>query len=287
MPDQALKLRELMGTRGKMRVYAVTSGKGGVGKTNVLLNLALAVALRNKRVAVLDADLGFANIDVLLGIAPRFSLYEVLQREKSLKEVMVEGPCGLKVIPGGSGIGEVVSLTGYRQRQLLEELKSLEREVEYLFVDTSAGLSRLTLALLLAADEVILVLNPEPPSLTDAYAVVKVFSHFRPQKEVLVVVNRAKGPREADQTFEKLATAARRFLAARLKYVGFVPDDPLVSQAVKRQQPFLLSSPHAAASRSLREIAASILLEGEPPQGAQGFISRLVWFLGGWRRHEP
>lgn len=285
MADQAARLRELAAQAQagakRMRVIAVTSGKGGTGKTNIVLNLALALGMQQQRVIIFDADLGLANVDVLAGIAPKFTLNEFLAGEKSMAEILVEIPYGVRVISGGSGIGELVNLNPSQQKRLMAGLRVFEKDTDYLFIDTGAGISRVVLSFLAAAKEVIVVLNPEPASLTDAYAVVKILSRFHLHETFYLIVNRAANLAEAVETVEKFTAVAGRFLAVKLRPLGYIFSDPFVLKAVKSQQPLLLLYPHSPAARSFREIAANLRTgEMRSPQGVGNFLQRLLRFLG-------
>lgn len=257
------------------RVIAVSSGKGGVGKTSLSVNLALCLAKKGLRVTIFDADLGLSNAEVLLGLVPPYSLYEVLYGDKSLDEITVRGPWGLKVISGGSGLLEMANLDHKRRRLLLEMLNRFSSRDDFIIIDTGAGINKNVLGFVAAAGEVIVVVTPEPTSLTDAYALIKVLANFKVHAEVNVVVNRAADGREAMRTFARIQNAAGRFLEIKLNSLGWVPEDRSVSRAVKSQQPFCQASPNAPASRSLAGIAE--VLAGEPrPASSEGFWGKLM-----------
>lgn len=264
-----------------LRALAVTSGKGGVGKTNVAVNLAIALSQRGRRVVVLDGDLGLANVDVVLGLCPRYSLYDVVVGERTLPEVMVEGPANLRVIPGGSGIAELANLDGGSRQRLVESLRLAERETEFLIIDTGAGIGKSVMSLLLAADEVIVVLTPEPTSLTDAYALIKVLAQGRLHRWVHLVVNRVASAVEAQQVLRRLNTVVSRFLGIELRFLGFIYDDPAVARAVAHQQPLLLSYPRSRAAEQFRLMANRLLgEEGSASASSLGFFQRLFHLLG-------
>lgn len=292
MRDQAFRLRELVGrnilprekeSRSWLRTVAVTSGKGGVGKTNLVLNLALAMIKMGKRVIVFDADLGLANVDVLLGLVPRYTLYEVVTGQKRLEEIVVVGPLGLRIIPGGSGIQELANLSSIQRERLLSEMSRADFQADIMLVDTGAGISNNVLGFLLAADEVIVVLTPEPTSITDAYGLIKVLSRQESRKVIYLVVNRVSGEAEARRTAEKINQVARRFLALEPEFLGFVQEDARIRQAVCNQKPFILEYPSCHAAGNLQQIA--LRLSGEAgtltarPRGEGSFFQRLFKFL--------
>lgn len=283
MQDQAAKLRELVkygredSAHHAPRIIAVASGKGGVGKTNLVVNLAIALAEMGQRVVIFDADLGLANVDVLVGVVPKYNLYDVLQGTKTISEIIVTGPAGVRIVPGGSGIQDLANLDYYQRERLVQSLKELEQDTDFLLVDTGAGISRNVLGFISAADEVIIVLTPEPTSLTDAYGVIKIMSKFKLHSEVHLVVNRVASAQEAQQTIGKMVTVVQKFLQIKVLPLGYIFDDKAVGKAVRKQEPFLLRFPDSAAAGSLRQLATN-LLEGNyrPPKGTTGFLNRLI-----------
>jgi flagellar biosynthesis protein FlhG len=281
--DQAKKLRELVknptanSRLSAPRIITVASGKGGVGKTNLVTNLAIALAQKGQRVIVFDADLGMANIDVLLGIVPKYSLYDVLEGKKELGEVFVKGPFNIKIVPGGSGIQELANLDYYQRERLVKNLRSLNNNADFLLIDTSAGISRNVLGFASAADEVIIVMTPEPTSITDAYGLIKIISKYKLHTEVHLVVNRVINDQEARQTIAKIETVANRFLQVKIQPLGYIYDDRAVNKAVMKQEPFVLEYPESSAAMGIKQIALN-LLEGSfrPPKGTVGFVKRLI-----------
>ncbi len=242
LSDQAAKLRALARqslpetTLFNARVLAITSGKGGVGKTNVVAGLAIALARQGERVVVLDADFGLANLDILLGLSPQYTLEHVLRGEKVLEEILLDGPEGLRVIPASSGIQELTRLDTTAELRLIQGLQRVAEDTDWLLIDTAAGIHDSVIKLLLAAQEVILVTTPEPTSLVDAYAMVKVVHLRDPAKPIWVMVNNAQGEEEAEETLDQLQSATDRFLGRRLQVLGMVPADPHVLQAVRQQR---------------------------------------------------
>lgn len=292
MNDQAERLRFLARTlqdqvRSQVfeavqscRVIAVTSGKGGVGKTNLALGLALALAKAKYRVLLWDADLGLANVDIILGIVPKYNLTHVLKGERSIREVLIEGPAGLRVIPGGSGIEEIANVEPLVLTKILREMAALDSKLDYLFIDTGAGITRQVLAVALAATEVMLVTTPEPTALTDAYGMIKVLKNHRGAHRIKLIVNMAKNEREGEAAAEKLVRVARQFLGVELKVVGYVPYDRAVPDAVKKNQHYYLASPHAPASLSTLKIASSLgKIKKDGNSGLKDFVEQVVSFL--------
>lgn len=289
--DQAAHLRDIARSRKfrieeeiaksarGTRIIAVTSGKGGVGKTNIALNLALAFCDHGRRTLLLDADLGMANVDIIAGVMAPYNLYHVALGEKTISQVIIEGPRGLRIIPGGSGIKELANLPSWCFRNLIDEIKSIEKVADILVIDTAAGISNNVLNFVLAADEVLLVTTPEPTAITDAYGLIKVVLSEKPDKLIRLLINKARNADEAQLVVNKLRTVARRFLAVEVESVGYVLWDEAVREAVQRQEPFLLSFPHSLATRCIYSLAAA--LEGKEVQeklkgnGLQGFFSKV------------
>ncbi len=299
--DQAHDLRQLAATRrggdagetGRVamstRVIAVTSGKGGVGKTNTVVNLAVALARRGKQVIILDCDLGTANVDVMLGMHPRYSLQHVLSRQRRLDEVMSAGPYGIRIISGGSGLQEMANLTDSRREELLATFAALEGQADILLLDTGAGISANVLRFVIAAGEAIVVTTPEPTAVTDAYALIKVVSQqarggFWPQNgsdglrgeagaggagdpaadlHLRLVVNQTVNDAEARETAANIATVARRFLGVDVEAFGSIPSDRAVSLAVRAQTPVVEAYPRSAAAQAYEQLADR-LLRSEP-----------------------
>lgn len=287
MQDQAFKLREMAQrhrqekqgeTRSSLRVVAVASGKGGVGKTNVVVNLAISLAKMGQRVVIFDADLGLANADIIMGIIPKFTLWDVLQGRKSLEEILIDGPYGIKLIPGGSGIQELANLEYYQREKMLQGLRHFE-EADFLLIDTGAGISRNVLAFMAAADEVIVVITPEPTSITDAYGLIKILSRLEQHSEVHIIINRTNGKREAEQTMAKIEAVVNKFLQIKVRQLGHICEDQVIGKAVKSQKPFVMLFPNSSASRELGHIARNLVHGKAGRHGAavkDGFVERLL-----------
>ncbi|HBT47457.1 MAG TPA: hypothetical protein DEA73_06220 [Peptococcaceae bacterium] len=279
--DQAARLRELVqgSSPGGVRSLAVASGKGGVGKTNIVVNLSLALARRRKRVMVLDADLGLANVDILLGLVPRWDLSQVVRGEKELGEIVIEGPAGIRLIPGGSGVQELAEMTNQQREGLIRALSRVTEGTDFFLIDTSAGISRHVLSFAAAAGEAVIVTTPEPTALTDAYGLIKGLSRLGVRLHLLV--NRALAPGDGREAAARLQATARRFLAVEVPLLGIVPEDRTVGLAVREQRPLVLHYPSSPAARALEEVADR--LAGAPPSptgGRGGFWQRLSLLWG-------
>jgi flagellar biosynthesis protein FlhG len=233
----------------------VTSGKGGVGKSTIALNMALALAGSGVKVLLVDADANLAGLDILLGVAPRFRLGNVLRGEREIEEVLIGAGPGLKVLPGSSGDVDYPLLTSDRQAQLLEDLRTLEERFDVVVIDTAAGLSREVVAFATEADRVLVVTTPEPTAVVDAYAMVKVVTVSRPDAAVEMLINAARLPREAEEAAHKLRLAVAHFLKREIRCAGVIPYDPAVPRAVQEQKPLMVLAPRSAAALSVQAVA--------------------------------
>jgi flagellar biosynthesis protein FlhG len=242
----------------KTRIIAVTSGKGGVGKTNVVANVALQLSEMGKRVVVLDADFGLANIDVLLGLTPRFHLGHVLLGNKSLSEIVLQGPNGLRIIPASSGLQRLSELTLEQRNHLVESFAHFDEDTDFFLIDTAAGISRNVIHFLLSAHQVIVVSDPEPTAIVDAYAVIKIIVSEEEHKDIRVLINSVQREQEALEVFGQINSVVKRFLNREVSYLGHVESDPHVPQAVRGQMLVSQRYPNAPASRCLRDVAHSV-----------------------------
>jgi flagellar biosynthesis protein FlhG len=237
---------------------AITSGKGGVGKTNIVINLGVALARLRHRVAILDADFGLGNVDVLLGLAPTAHLGAVLAGEASVDDILLDGPSGIKVIPAGSGVRSLTALTPIQWDRLNDALEEVADSVDFLLVDTASGVSDNVIDLLTSASRVLVVTSIEPTAVVDAYAVIKLISTTSSLREIGLLVNNAVDATDAELVFAQLQVAAERFLHRRLTYFGFIPHDPAIRESVLMQRPVVDHLPQAASSRSFRLLAARL-----------------------------
>ncbi len=292
MNDQATKLRNIIknietksfqDSAAKGRVIAVTSGKGGVGKTNIVTNLAIALASLGERVMILDADIGLANVDVLLNQYPRFNIGHVLLGMKKLEEIIVAGPGGIQIIPGGSGMVDMRRLGRHQLQRFIRELAKLQYQTDWLLIDTGAGISYDVISFALAADEIALIVTPEPTSLTDAYAVMKYMIEVDPRAKINLILNRVSGSSEAKQVKDKMVMAGQKFLNYNLGYWGYVLEDQELVKAVKRQTPLIIASPQSKAAERFLALASDLANKPYHKSDSSGmpvFIKKIVSFFG-------
>jgi flagellar biosynthesis protein FlhG len=242
----------------RTRTVAVTGGKGGVGKSNVAVNVSLGLAALGRRISLLDADLALANADVLLGINPNYHLGHVLSGQRTLADVVIEVEQGVRLIPGGSGIEELANLSFNQNSQLVSELRAMEEESDFMIIDTAAGIASNVTGVLRAVDEVIIVTTPDPTAVVDAYAMIKVLHQHSAYKPIWLIVNEVIGISDADQIFNQLRGASMRFLNHQIEYLGMIPQDSQLIEAVREQTPVVNYAPDAPASRALRLIAKTL-----------------------------
>jgi len=245
-----------------LRVFSVTSGKGGVGKTSIVINLAVAFARKGRKVLIIDADLGLANVDIMLGLTPRENIHTLLSGEKTIDEVLVPGPAGISVLPASSGIYELTHLSSEQRIALLTHLDGLEDRFDTVLIDTGAGISSNVMYFNAAAQEIIVVVTPENTSIADAYALIKVLSTNFGQKHFHVLLNMVRNEFEAMNTFRKIERAAERFLNIGLEYAGFIVRDEGVAKAANEQKPLMMVDPASAAARSVKFVAEGLLSTG-------------------------
>lgn len=278
MRDQAEKLREQIsraqGQSGQKqtRIITVTSGKGGVGKSNFSLNFALSLIQQNKKVIIFDVDLGLANIDVLMGVSPKKNILQMIEQNLNIWDIVETGPNGLQFIAGGSGFNHLFQLDQMKLNKFFEELGNIQGQVDYIILDTGAGLSHENLRFILASDDVILVTTPEPTAITDAYAVLKMIHAKDPNLDIKLVINRCVSDKEGLTTSRKLQMVSKQFLNKDITHLGFIPDDANVMKAVKKQSPFLLEYPNTQASLAMLQLSQGFLnIPIMSPGGSQRF----------------
>ncbi|KMT21716.1 MinD/ParA family protein [Clostridium cylindrosporum] len=284
--DQAAKLRELVETKAErnesFRVITVSSGKGGVGKSNFVVNLAVLLAEKGKRVAILDADFGMANIDILLGINSPYNIYDILENEKSMLDIIVETSEGIKVIPGGSGISKLANLSPDEESKIVKEFEKLS-DIDILIIDTGAGVGRNVINFIKMADDVIIITNSEPTSITDAYGLIKVASSSTFEDKLSIIVNRTSDSKEANDTYNKLSTTSKKFLKINLNYLGYILEDHNVSMAVRKQESFVKLFPRSKATKCIDVISSRILGDSGSYKNSsvKSYVSRLFSLMRG------
>ncbi len=290
MNDQANRLRQMNEMTGssrsailkpiqtQARVITVTSGKGGVGKTNLTVALAVAFARLGKNVLILDADLGLSNVDVILGASAPGNLFQVIHNGLDLNDVVADGPLGIKFISGGSGIYDLSNLSDSQIHYFLHQVGQFDNWADIILIDTGAGLNRMVLNFVLAADEVIVVTTPEPTAVADAYAVIKAYAAQGGQSPVRLVVNRVRELAEGEGVLNKLAKVSQRFLGLPISHLGFIFEDRMVQKSVTSQVPLMVAYPDSVAARCIDRIAHSLVFgEDLPvPRGIRGLFQRLL-----------
>lgn len=283
MLDQAQRLRQLAvesnetdDNQSKPKIITVTSGKGGVGKSNFVVNLSLSLQKMGKKIMIFDADVGMGNDDVLMGYMPKYNVFDIIYSDKEIEEVVLTGPFGIKLLPGGSGMSKVDELTEYQRERFLKKLEKL-RDLDYIIMDTGAGINRSVLGFIACCEELIILTTPEPTSLTDAYSLIKAVDHFKIKAKAKVVVNRALDEHEANITFNKFNNAINNFLSIKVEYLGSISEDRKVVQAVRHQQPFIISYPNSDASHDVNQIAKKLIGEigNDKGLGVQGLFKRI------------
>jgi flagellar biosynthesis protein FlhG len=280
--DQAAELRTMMGAtraRESANVIAITSGKGGVGKSNIAVNLAIKLAGAGKNVVLLDADLGLANADVLCNIDLPCNLSHVIARKKELRDVMVRAPGGFHLIGGASGLARMADLTDFDRQRLVDSLVELEQQCDIILIDTGAGISPNVLSFTRAADHVLVVTTPEPTAITDAYAVIKVISRDGCERRLSLLVNQTRTPHEGRVVHERISKVARQFLGVSVLDAGYVPLDDQVAMAVRKRTPFVIGAPRCAASNSINQLAVRFEQGVASKLDHGGFFNRMSrWF---------
>lgn len=290
MIDQAESLRNIVRQKQmtertprievSSRVITVTSGKGGVGKTNFTVNLAVALARSDKKVVIIDADFGLANIEVLFGVIPKYNLAHVFSGQKDIRDIISEGPNGVKFLSGGSGLRELANITDKQMSYIIEKFTYLDSVSDVILIDTGAGISDSVINFIKASKETVIITTPEPTSITDAYAIIKAAkesSGFFP--EIKIIINRVDDFKEGSEVFDKINRVAKRFLDLDLVNLGYIPFDANMIKAVKSQQPMLISYPNCDASRAINSIAQRLLDSSIPisdqSYGIKGFMRKL------------
>ncbi|ADW18386.1 flagellar biosynthesis protein (FlhG) [Desulfobulbus propionicus DSM 2032] len=289
--DQAGTLRAMNSPRlteertrqAATRVVSVTSGKGGVGKTAVVANLAVLLARMGKRVLILDADLGLANIDVVFGLAPSHNLNHFFTGEQGLETILTDGPEGIKILPAGSGVQRFTRLDSEQKMRLLEGLDAMNNDFDFVLIDTEAGISENVTYFNTAAQEILVVTTPDPTAITDAYALMKLLSNQYHEKHFNLIVNFIRNEEEALDVYRKLTMVANRYLDISIDYIGSIPRDKLMVDAIRKQQVLVQLFPESKTSLAFEALARTIVQEPqtlEPKGSIQFFWKRLLEFGG-------
>ncbi len=284
--DQAEQLRKLVKNQERQqtaaRVITVTSGKGGVGKTSIAVNLAIQMQRLGKRVIILDADFGLANIEVMLGIRPQYNLADLMFRGKSLSEIITKGPEGIGFISGGSGIQELARMTKEQVMYLTQKLVELDSMADVILVDTGAGIADNVLEFVTASSEVVLVATSEPTSITDAYALLKALNRragfSREHTSIKMISNRVGSEAEGKSLYEKMSVVVDKFLNIQPEFLGIIPQDDMISKAVMVQKPITMAYPNAPAAKAMQLIAAKLCdsPQQESKKGITGLFSDMI-----------
>ena len=279
--DQAAGLRRLISNTRPVRVIAVTSGKGGVGKSNISVNLAVTLARQGQDLMVMDADLGLANLDILLGLKPSYNLSHVISGEQSLEEIIVKGPAGIMIVPASSGIQRMAELSQAENVGLIRAFSNLTHPLDTFIIDTAAGISDSVMSFVRAAQEVVVVVCDEPASITDAYAMIKVMSREYQVEHFHVLANMTRSAQHGRDLFQKLLKVADRYLDVTLHFMGAIPFDEQLRQAVTCQKPVVDASPRSISALAIKKLVQK-MDSWPPPVKADGnlefFIERLIRF---------
>jgi flagellar biosynthesis protein FlhG len=264
---------------GQTLTIAVASGKGGVGKSNIALNLAILLSAGGGRVALVDADLGLANLDLLLDLKVAFNLSHVIAGKKSLQEIVLDLDCGVQFVPGANGFAQITQLSEFHRALLVDELSSLESDNDVIVVDCGAGVGPDVLHFATAADHALVITTPEPTAITDGYAVIKLLTRRGYEGNMSLLVNFVSSRQEGRATYNRVSAAARQFLGVRLFDGGYMLTDPKVREAVRWRQPFVLAYPKCPASRCLAAVANKLGITKSLLKSEIGFFRRLArWF---------
>jgi len=290
MTDQAEKLRQLVNSIKEQKTFAekspsariitVTSGKGGVGKTNFTVNFAISLCKLGQKVVIIDADFGLANVDVMLGLVPKYDLSYVIRQEKTIEEIVCTGPEGVKVISGGSGLLDLVHINQEQLEILIKNLETLEKTNDVILIDTGAGISDKVLRMILAANETIIITTPEPTSITDSYILAKMSLAINKGISFKLIMNKAENQKEAETMALKFSSVVKKFLDAEIDSLGYILYDSNIMRSIKEQVPLVLGYPKSEASKQIKAIAKSFLLTRDTDnftkRGIRGYIQILA-----------
>lgn len=281
MLDQAEALRKLIineeeqNKNIKSKIITVTSGKGGVGKSNFVVNLAIALQNKGKKVLIFDADLGMGNDDVLMGLYPKYNIFDIIYTDLEIKDIIIEGINGVSLIPAGSALSKAQELEEEERKLFLGKLETLD-EYDYILMDTGAGVNRDVLSFIAASEELIIITTPEPTSITDGYSLIKATDHYKLKNKAKIIVNKAFSKEEGQETYNKFNRAVSRFLKIEIEYLGCILEDKKLVQSVRQQKPFMVLYPNCDASRGIEDISLKIIgQELNPSNGAKGLFKKL------------
>lgn len=284
--DQATVLRNVIkmqnaGQPPQARVITITSGKGGVGKSNTAVNLAVQLSKRGKKVLIFDADIGLANVEVMFGTSPKYTLSDVIYQGKNVRDIIADGPMDIGFISGGSGLVEMNNLSREQIRSIVDKLSELDSLADFILVDTGAGISDNVMEFVIASPEVLLIITPEPSSLTDSYSLIKTLQRnpgFNYQKTMInVVANRVNSVADGQAVFDKLNSVVSKFLNWNVNYLGLIPKDPVIEKAVRQQRVVSIFDPQAISSKAFEKIAESLLSGKNFYYEMQNGFSRLIY----------
>lgn len=270
MYEQVSNLKKLIDEKyssevptGNIKVFCVTSGKGGVGKTNLSVNISLALQKMGQKVLLVDADLGLANVDVIAGLYPKFNISHILSCDMSVNDIMLEGPMGIKILPGASGLYEMANLSTAELNILIKAFSAVTPDFDIVIIDTGAGISKNVLSFIQSSDEIIIVTTPEPSAITDAYAVIKLIHRY--SQKIHVIVNRVDNFKDGEFTVQKISNASRKFLHTEINYLGYVLEDKNVFKSNMEQIPFYTRFPDSMASKCVTNIGRNLLYGEQRP----------------------
>ena len=282
LDDQAQALRWLVmdSAKKRARIIAVTSGKGGVGKTSVSVNLAIRLSKMGRRVILLDADLGTANADVVCNVTPNGTLAHVVAGRKTLADIMIDAPGGFRLVPGASGLAQMAALSEFERARLLQQMHDLEQDADLILIDTGAGVSPNVLSFAIAADQLLVVTTPEPTAITDAYAVIKTIHRQLETPDIRVLVNMVRDSSEGRNVYQRINAVCHRFLKLNTRYAGHIKIDPRVSLSVRQRSPFTIEHPNCDASECIGQLAHRMDRHAADPKGA-GLLRRMAMWLAG------
>jgi flagellar biosynthesis protein FlhG len=276
--DDNAEMKKIPDDKIGPRIITISSGKGGVGKTNLAINLAIAFSKMNKKVLVMDADLGLANVNVILGIVPKYNLYNVLKGQKTIKEVVINTPYGIRIIAGASGFHQLANIKEEKKREFVNSLMALN-SADIIIIDTGAGISDNVISFLLAADDMVIITTPEPTSITDAYGIIKTVASTSEGRgrSIKLVINRVEKEIQGKKIADRVSNIASKFLSIELENIGYIFEDEVVSKAVNKQKPFLYLAPKCKASICVEKIAERLQSsqKDDKPKGIKKFIKTL------------